>query len=257
MLETIDELTRELEKIRSGVAKNAAFILADARNRKITEAERNYIALLSGLFSQMRETKRRKLENLAVWGMGGLALFTVIRVTLGLTGLVSDLMWAFLGFVALLAAPVFVLDPINVFISEMKEVRRRRELEKNDPFNQNPFRQIRNDPEEYGYGVYGWEGWRGMSLTARIAGFFLALYMVAFQHYVPLIIRVLSLAFPVTGAFSGTGISYVLYNYKMRHLWKEIDSACDLLCAEAGEGAMSDWRAGIPASMSGDWRRSL
>jgi uncharacterized membrane protein len=256
MLNTIDELTRELEKIPSRFAKDAVFILADAKNRKITDAERHYIAMLSELFERKRKTARGKLETLASWGLGGLALFAAIRATLGLTEWINDLMWAILGLAVLLVAPVLILDPISVIASEIREARRRRKLEKDDPFNQNPFRQIRNDPEEYGYGWGGWRGWRGMSPTARIAGLLLGLYMMALERYVPLIIRVLSVAFPITGAFAGAGIAFALYNYKMRRLWKEIDSVCDLLSAVTGEGAADDWRVGIPDSMSDERRRS-
>jgi uncharacterized membrane protein len=224
MLNTIDELTCELEKIPSRFAKDAVFILADAKNRKITDTERHYIAMLSELFARTRKTERGKRENLAAWGLGGLALFAAIRATLGLTGWISDLMWAILGLVALLAAPVFILDPISVLASEMREERRLRELEENDPFNQNPFRRIRNTPEEY-----GWEPNGGLSVMAHFLGLFLVLYMVALERYVPLVVRTLSLAFPIIGAFLGAGISYALYNYKMRRLRKEIDSACDLL----------------------------
>jgi hypothetical protein len=257
MLETIDELMHELANISSGPAKNTAFILGNAKNRKITEAERNYTALLSELFARKRKLKHRKLENLAIWGMGGFALFAALRITLGMTGWVSDLAWVVLGIAALTAAPLLILDPISVFASEMREARRRRELAKDDPFNQNPFRQIRNDPEEYGYGRGGlrWGGSAGISLTGRILGLFLGLYMVVFQDYVPLIVRALSLAFPIIGAFSGAGISYALYNRKMRRLRKEIESACDLFRAAAGDNVWNDWRAEIPASMSNERRR--
>jgi serine/threonine protein kinase len=252
MLNTIDELTLELEKIPSRFAKDAVFILADAKNRKITDTERHYIAMLSELFERTRKTERGKRENLAALGLGGLALFTVIRVTLGLTGWINDLMWAMLGLIALLAAPVFFLDPISVLASEMLEEKRRRELKENDPFNQNPFRRTRNAPEEY---EYLREPNGGFSVTASIIGLFLWLSMAAFQNYVPRIIRVLSMAFPITGAFAGAGISYALYNYKMRRLRKETDSVCDLLSAEAGESAADNRRAGTPDSMSGERRR--
>jgi hypothetical protein len=254
MIKTIDELMRELEKVHSSVAKDAAFILSNARNRKITETEQNYIALLSELFTRTRNAARRRLGDLAIRSMTGFILFAVIRLTLGLTGWVSDIMWAFLGFVTLLAAPALILDP-SVFVPEIRDAMRRRELENDGPFDQNLFRRIRNHPEEYEYGRRVWVWNRGISAIGRMLGLFLVLYMVAFQDYIPLIIRALSLAFPIIGAFSGAGISFALYNYKMRRLWKDVNSACDLFIAAAGECAANDWRASVPFSMSDAGRR--
>jgi serine/threonine protein kinase len=242
MLETIDELTHELAKVSSSAAKDTAFILANAKNRKITVSERDYIAMLSELFERKRKLTRGRPENLAVWGMGGFTLLAVIRLTLGLAVRMNDLMWAMLGLIALLAVPVFIINPVTFFASEVREARRREELAKNDPFNQNPFRRMRNS-EDRESGEY--------SFTARILGLFLVLYMVAFQNYIPRIIRGVSLAFPVIGIFSGAGIAFALYNYKVRRLWEEIDTACDLFRASAAEnGGWNVWRAGVPASIS-------
>jgi hypothetical protein len=254
MLETIDELIRELKKIHSGVAQDAVFILANAKNRKITVAEREYIAMLSELFEQTRKLKRGRLENLALWSVGGFILFAAIRVTLGMTGWTNDLAWAILGVIALTAAPILILNPLTLFTSEVREARRRRELANDDPFNQNPFRRIRNDPEEYGY---GWGGNSGMSITGRIIGVFLGFFLLTFQRYVPLIVRAVSLAFPIIGVFFGTGIFFALYNHKMRRLRKEIDYACDLFRAATGESTVNIWRGrvGVQASMSDERRR--
>jgi hypothetical protein len=138
-----------------------------------------------------------------------------------------------LGLVTLILAPVFSFGALGGFDSARRDFERHRELARNDPYNQNPFRQGRMDSER--------DAWAGTmqpgplrhfaQITGMaIGGILLALYRI-FRPAIPAILRALSLAFPIFGAFLGAGIAYALYNLRMMRSLMEIERTCELLCA--------------------------
>jgi hypothetical protein len=239
MLETIDELLGELRKIGREYpdgefrrAANAATALEDARTRKITDAERGYIMRLSELFERRREMKEQKRESIVMWGAAAFALCAAARAALGMIGYVSDEQWVFSGITTLFITGTLLHSALGGYNAVRRDFDRWRELARNDPYNQNPFRRNRDpDLDEWGEtrplspsGIF-------YQITAIYgAGVFLALFHFL-RFVMPSITRILSLAFPIYGAFAGAGISYWLYNFRMRRLLREIDRACALLRA--------------------------
>jgi hypothetical protein len=244
MLETIDELLEELGKIslEGPRAANATAALAGARTRKITDADRGYIERLSELFWRRREMKEVEMERIVMGSAVGFILCAVIRVVLGVTGYIGDVGWALLGIVTLLLTMAFLISGFGGFDSTKRDFERRRELVKNDPFNQNPFRRTRMDSDLETWAATRWPG-RGLGFY-QIAGILVGGILFAMfgllRPVLPSIGRTLGLAFPIFGSLLGAGISFALYNFRMRRSLKEIERACFLLCAAAKGGDEQD-----------------
>ncbi|MDR1133642.1 MAG: hypothetical protein LBL05_05730, partial [Synergistaceae bacterium] len=237
-LETIDELIGELGEISRELprAANATSALEEMRTRKITDADRGYIEQLSELFARRRGVKEQKRENIVIWGAAAFIVCAVARAALGITGYLSDGQWAGFGILVLFLASMLLVSALEAFDSERRDFERRRLLVEKDPYNQNPFRRGRMDSEietwaETRWPRRGYHFYRivGMLAVAYFYGMFSLLRPLL--PALPVILRTLGLVFPVFGALFGAGISYSLYNFRMRRSLREIERACALLCA--------------------------
>jgi membrane protease YdiL (CAAX protease family) len=177
--------------------------------------------------------KEQKPQSIVVWGAASFIVCAVARAALGMIGYASDAQWALFGIATLPLTAALLISALGAFDAERRDFERRRELARNDPYNQNPFRRGRMD-----YNFDTWNETRRMGpgrfyyqITGMFAtGVLFALYHL-FQPAIPTAMRMLSLAFPIYGAFDGAGISYWLYNFRMRRLLREIDRTCAFLHA--------------------------
>jgi hypothetical protein len=236
MLETIEELLGELGGISRECprAANAALMLEEKRIKKISDADRGYIKELSELFARRRDMKGKWRENAVIWGIASFIVCAAARAVLGMTGYPGDEGWVGLGVAMLFLTLALLFDAFGGLDAEKRALKRQRSLARDDPYDQNPFRRARMDEnyETLGETTRLGQNHRYYHLGGTLAACILFALYGAFQSAVPSIVRTLSLAFPIFGAISGAGISYWLYNFKMRRSLKEIVRACDLLCAE-------------------------
>ena len=225
MLETIDELIGELGTIgrESPRASNAAIILGEMKLRKITDADHGYIEELSELFAHRRELKEKWRGNAAIWGAALIIVCAVARAVLGITGYLRDAEWVIVSLATLMTALVmsaFLIDRLCGIVSARRNFASPRLLAVNDPFRQSRTDSYRGT----------WAGMIAQIAGMAMGGILLVLYRLPHTS-IPAIVRALSLAFPIFGAFLGVGIAYALYHFRMMRSLMEIERSCALLCA--------------------------
>jgi serine/threonine protein kinase len=190
---------------------------AHLRDNKITDRDLSYIDILSELFARRDEIKAARWANDAIWGaIAGMTLGAA-RFVLGMAGAFSDAQFAFASVMLVLISTLFFAASGGLLYDWFKTLV--------DETSDNPM------PRGYrGRGRY-----RGRGDNMGPAGFFSAMTIGLLLYFIepatrmipPATARMMSLAFPLSGAPIGACAMDMFQQYRIKNNLDDITSACD------------------------------